>query len=98
MENPCGYTIWRMVAVIAYALEVRFSREAALNHKAKIREAFNDAKKKRPFPLDLPRVENYTDGADALNAAIRAYAYGDVAPEPREICVAVAHSVGSVSK
>ena len=95
MDKPCEFTCWRMVAVMSYCLNIPFSHSDALKHKLTIRAAVN-AYNKRPRPVDLPRIVDYTGYPAELDAATSAFAYGNVLPSPMDSHTAAAHSVGSL--
>ena len=96
LDKPCENTVWRMVAVLAYALEVVFSHEDALRHKGTIRQCINDLVKSRPRGIDAPRIIDYADSPDELDAINATFAYGTSLPQPVVIHTAVARRLGSV--
>ena len=95
MDKPCENTVWRMVAILAYALEVGFSHEDALRHKGTIRQCINDLVKTRPRGIDPPRITDYADTPEELDEVNARFAYGTTLPQPMSIHTAVARRLGS---
>ena len=95
LDKPCETTVWRMVAILAYALDVEFSHEDALRYKGTIRQCINDLAKSRPRGVDAPRIIDYADSPAELDAINATFAYGTSLPQPVTIHTAVARRLGS---
>ena len=95
LDKPCEGTVWRMVAILAYALEVVFSHDDALRHKGTIRQCINDLVKTRPRGIDPPRIIDYADTPEELDEVNAKFAYGTSLPQPVLIHTAVARRLGS---
>ena len=95
LDKPCENTVWRMVAILAYALEVEFSHEDALRHKGAMRQCVNDLVKSRPRGIDAPRIIDYADSPEELDVVNARFAYGTSLPQPVSIHTAVARRLGS---
>lgn len=95
LDKPCENTVWRMVAILAYALEFVFSHEVALRHKGTIRQCINDLVKSRHRGIDPPRIIDYADSPEELDEVNARFAYGTSLPQPVSIHAAVARRLGS---
>ena len=95
LDKPCEHTVWRMVAILAYALEVEFSHEDALRHKGTMRQCINDLVKTHPRGIDPPRIIDYADTPEELDEVNAKFAYGTSLPQPVLIHTAVARRLGS---
>ena len=95
MDKPSESTMWRMVAILAYSLEIPFTHDEALNHKSTIRQCINDLNRSRPRGIDVPRIIHYADSIVELDGVTAMYAYGTSLPEPVSIHTAAARRLGS---
>ena len=98
MDKPCENTLWRMIAILAYSLEIPFTHDEALSHRATVRQCVNTLNKQNTRGIDVPRIIQYGDSPTELDAITARYAYGTSLPEPVSIHTAAARRVGSVRR
>ena len=96
VDKPSENTLWRMVAILAYSLDIEFAHDAALKHKGTIRQCINDLNKARTRGIDVARIIEYPDSPAELDMVTARFAYGTTLPEPVSIHTAAAHRAGSV--
>lgn len=81
LTKPCEASVFRMVGVMSYALNIEFTHDDALKHKAALRSIINHYAKTRPRPPELPRIQEYVE-VGKLDGATRRFAYGDATLPP----------------